>query len=155
MSTFAERLCVVALGVTDDGTKVPLGLVKGATENTTVVTGLLEDLRDRELDVTRHCLSPSTGPKALRSAVCRIFDKPVIARCQLRKIRNVEDHLPEGQPGGQVIEAADVLGTMSSPRDLRRRARVGAGDPRNVSLEERADLAQVQGPATSAASPWS
>lgn len=92
---FAEHLCVVALGVTDDGTKVPLGLVEGATENTTVVTGLLEDLRDRGLDVTRPVLVCIDGAKALRSAVCRIFDKPVIARCQLHKIRNVEDHLPE------------------------------------------------------------
>ena len=35
---FAEHLCVVALGITVDGTKVPLGLVEGSTENTTVVT---------------------------------------------------------------------------------------------------------------------
>lgn len=92
---FAEHLCVVALGVTNDGTKVPLGLVEGATENTTVVTGLLEDLRDRGLDVTRPVLVCIDGAKALRSAVRRIFDRPVIQRCQLHKIRNVEDHLPE------------------------------------------------------------
>ncbi len=92
---FAEHLCVVALGVTTDGTKVPLGLAEGATENTTVVTGLLEDLRDRGLDVTRPVLVCIDGAKALRSAVRRIFDKPVIQRCQLHKIRNVEDHLPE------------------------------------------------------------
>ena len=92
---FAEHLCVVALGVTADGTKVPLGLVEGATENTTVVTGLLEDLRERGLDVTRPVLVCIDGAKALRSAVRRIFDKPVIQRCQLHKIRNVEDHLPE------------------------------------------------------------
>ena len=35
---FAEHLCVVALGIGIDGTKHPLGLVEGDTENTTVVT---------------------------------------------------------------------------------------------------------------------
>jgi hypothetical protein len=33
----AEHTCVVALGITLDGTKVPLALAEGATENATVV----------------------------------------------------------------------------------------------------------------------
>src|SRR5512133_3143888 len=33
----ADHTCLVALGITLDGTKVPLGLVEGATENATVV----------------------------------------------------------------------------------------------------------------------
>ena len=33
----AEHTCVVALGITIDGTKIPLALAEGATENTTVV----------------------------------------------------------------------------------------------------------------------
>jgi len=35
------------------------------------------------------------GAKALRAAVTRVFDHPVIQRCQLHKIRNVADKLPE------------------------------------------------------------
>ncbi len=50
---FGEHLCVVALGIGIDGTKHPLGLVEGSTENTTVVTDLLTGLRDRGLDTTR------------------------------------------------------------------------------------------------------
>ena len=50
---FGEHLCVVALGIGIDGTKYPLGLVEGSTENTTVVTDLLTDLRERGLDTTR------------------------------------------------------------------------------------------------------
>ena len=34
---FAEYLCVVALGIDIDGTKVPLALVEGSTENATLV----------------------------------------------------------------------------------------------------------------------
>ena len=37
----AEHCCVVALGITIDGTKVPLGLAEGATENPSVVTDLM------------------------------------------------------------------------------------------------------------------
>ena len=38
---FADHLCVVALGISIDGTKVPLGVVEGSTENATVVKALL------------------------------------------------------------------------------------------------------------------
>src|SRR5688500_15590341 len=53
---FAEHLCVVALGIGIDGTKHPLGVVEGSTENATVVKSLLTGLRDRGLDVTRPIL---------------------------------------------------------------------------------------------------
>jgi putative transposase len=92
---FAEHLCVVALGITIDGTKVPLGLVEGSTENATVVKALLADLRERGLDVTRPVLVVIDGAKALATAVREVFDHPVVQRCQLHKIRNLEGHLPK------------------------------------------------------------
>jgi putative transposase len=92
---FAEYLCVVALGISIDGTKVPLGVVEGSTENATVVKALLTDLRARGLDVTRPVLIVIDGAKALAAAVREVFDHPVIQRCQLHKIRNVEGHLDQ------------------------------------------------------------
>jgi putative transposase len=91
----AEHCCVVALGITIDGTKVPLGLAEGATENATVVTDLLANLRDRGLEVTRPLLVVIDGAKALRRAVTDVFDHPVVQRCQLHKLRNVTDRLPD------------------------------------------------------------
>jgi transposase-like protein len=91
----AEHCCVVALGITIDGTKLPLGLVEGATENATVVTDLLSGLRDRGLEVTRPILVVIDGAKALRRAVADVFDHPVVQRCQLHKLRNVGDRLPD------------------------------------------------------------
>jgi putative transposase len=79
----AEHTCVVALGITGDGTKVPLGLAEGATENTSVVTDLLVGLRERGLDTTRPILVVIDGAKALRRAVTDVFDHPVVQRCQL------------------------------------------------------------------------
>jgi putative transposase len=92
---FGEHLCVVALGIGLDGTKHPLGLAEGSTENTTVVTDLLTGLRERGLDTSRAIFVGIDGGKALRAAVVRVFDHPVIARCQLHKIRNVADKLPD------------------------------------------------------------
>ena len=46
---FADHLCVVALGIDIEGTKHPLALVEGSTENTTLVRGLLVGLRERGL----------------------------------------------------------------------------------------------------------
>jgi transposase-like protein len=92
---FAEHLCVVALGIGIDGVKHPLAVVEGSTENATLVTDLCVGLRERGLDVTRPILAVLDGSKALRRAVLDVFDKPVIARCQLHKLRNVTDKLPE------------------------------------------------------------
>jgi putative transposase len=91
----AEHTCVVALGITLDGTKVPLGLAEGATENATVVRDLLAGLRERGLEVTRPVLVVIDGARALRRAVADVFDHPVIQRCQLHKLRNVTDRLPD------------------------------------------------------------
>jgi putative transposase len=92
---FGEHVCVVALGITIDGTKVPLAIEEGSTENATLVRSLIVGLRERGLDVTRPILAVLDGSKALVRAVQDVFDSPVIARCQLHKIRNVRDRLPE------------------------------------------------------------
>jgi putative transposase len=92
---FGQSVCIVALGIDEQGTKHPLALVEGSTENATVVTDLLVGLRERGLDVTRPILVGIDGAKALYRAVIDVFDHPVIQRCQLHKIRNVADRLPE------------------------------------------------------------
>ena len=63
---FGDHLCVVALGIGIDGTKHPLAVVEGSTENTTVVTDLLTGLRARGLDTSRPVLVVIDGAKALR-----------------------------------------------------------------------------------------
>ena len=92
---FANHLCVVALGVSIDGTKIPLAVVEGDTENATVVKDLLVNLRERGLNMTRPILCVLDGAKALATAVNAVFDRPLIQRCQLHKIRNVQAKLPK------------------------------------------------------------
>jgi putative transposase len=92
----AEHCCVVALAILADGTKLPVGLWLGDTQNTTVVTHLLADLHDRGLDASRGLLVVIDGVKALHRAVRKVFgEAALIQRCTIHKRRNVTDHLPE------------------------------------------------------------
>jgi len=92
---FGEHTCVVALGIGIDGTKHPLAVEEGSTENATLVTDLIIGLRERGLDVTKPILAVLDGAKALSRAVKDVSGKPLIHRCQQHKIRNVRDRLPE------------------------------------------------------------
>src|SRR5207344_2854631 len=89
------RCCVVCLGVSTDGIKVPLGLWDGSTENKTVAAHLLSDLVHRGLDVEQGVLVVLDGSKALRAAVREVFGPVPVQRCVRHKERNVLEHLPE------------------------------------------------------------
>lgn len=126
---FADHLCVVALGIDIDGSKHPLAVVEGSTENTTLVRGLLVGLRDRGLDTTKPILAVLDGAKALAAAVKEVFAQPVIARCQIHKVRNVGDHLPKRMRGpvatrmrqayraGSALEAEALLTALAKELD--------------------------------------
>jgi putative transposase len=93
-----EHLLVVALGVTDDGTKVPLGVVEGSTENAAVCGRLVADLVDRGLDADRGILFVIDGGKALKKAISAAFGpKALVQRCRRHKERNILGHLPEAE----------------------------------------------------------
>lgn len=89
------RCCVVALGITTDGVKVPLGLWDGSTENKIVTAHLLAALIARGLEVEQGVLVVLDGSEALRAAVNDVFGPVPVQRCIRHKERNVLDHLPE------------------------------------------------------------
>ena len=95
-----ERTHVVALGITTQGVKIPLGLWEGSTENTTIVRTLLADLVDRGLDPEQGILFVIDGGKALRRAIRDVFGEAPVQRCVRHKERNVTDHLPERERPG-------------------------------------------------------
>jgi transposase-like protein len=95
---FAGHSVLIALGVTIDGTKTPLGIWAGSTENTVVVTELLSNLVTRGLRVEHSMLFVIDGGKAIRKALRDVFgDRAIVQRCQVHKARNVRDHLPEAR----------------------------------------------------------
>jgi putative transposase len=95
-----KQVLVVALGIESSGKKQVLGLWQGATENTTVVKELLEDLVARGLHPERRYLFVIDGAKALRAAIERVFGaRAEVQRCQIHKRRNVKEHLPKSAQG--------------------------------------------------------
>ena len=70
---FADACCVVALAIGADGTKVPVGLWLGDTENKTVVTALLADLVDRGLNTDGGLLVVIDGRQSPRHRGGKVF----------------------------------------------------------------------------------
>ncbi len=92
----ADRTHVVALGISTEGVKIPLGLWEGSTENATLARTLLADLVDRGLDPEQAILFVIDGGKALRRAIRDVFgERALVHRCHRHKERNVVDLLPE------------------------------------------------------------
>ena len=89
------RTNIVALGITTEGVKIPLGLWEGSTENATVATALLSDLVERGLDPEQGILFVIDGSKALRKAIRQVFGEVPVQRCIRHKERNVLEHLAE------------------------------------------------------------
>jgi putative transposase len=77
----ADRVHVVALGITTDGVKIPLGLWEGSTENATLARTLLADLVDRGLDPEQAILSSSMAARrcAEQSRTCSASTRSCIA----------------------------------------------------------------------------
>jgi len=93
-----EHCIVVALGIDKTGAKHALGLWDGSTENATVCQSLLADLQSRGLRTDRSVLVILDGSKALHKAVTQMLGSAaLIHRCHVHKLRNILDHLPEGQ----------------------------------------------------------
>jgi putative transposase len=95
------RTNIVALGITTEGVKIPLGLWEGSTENAIVATALLSDLVERGLDPEQGMLFVIDGSKALRKAIWDVFgERAAVQRCVRHKERNVLEHLPERDRAG-------------------------------------------------------
>lgn len=93
---FKGQNLVVAIGIDASGRKLVLGLRQGATENAAVVGALLGELMERGLDFTAPRLYIVDGSKAIRAAIRNYAgDAAFVQRCQVHKIRNVVEHVPE------------------------------------------------------------
>lgn len=96
--TFADDTMVIALGVTEEGTKRFLGFVETGTENERVLSGFLGSLTDRGLDASEGLLVIIDGSKGLRAAVHRVFGRQgVVQRCAWHKRENVVSYLGKEQ----------------------------------------------------------
>src|SRR6267142_2732477 len=120
---FGGDCLVAAIGIDVQGRKHVLGIWHAATENSTVVKGLLEDLVSRGLESERKMLVVLDGAKALRKAVRLVLgEEALVQRCRIHKLRNVLDQLPEQtktQVGWRLRRAWDKKDPQKAERALR------------------------------------
>ena len=124
----AERTHVVALGITTEGVKIPLGLWEGSTENATLARTLLADLVDRGLDPEQAIMFVIDGAKALRRAIHDVFgEHALVHRCHRHKERNVCDLLPE-RDRDQVRARIRAAWSLTEPELAKQRLELLAGE---------------------------
>jgi len=114
-----NQTMVVAVGITDDNQKVPLGLIAGDTENSNVVKDLLTSITGRGFT-----LAVLDGGKALRKAVKSLWGESVlIQRCWIHKLRNVKDYIPETNHGQLWRRMKKMMG-LNSPAEAEKSSRL-------------------------------
>jgi transposase-like protein len=97
---FGTDEMVIALGVTVEGRKIPLGFVQTGTENERVGREMLEGLLERGVKIADGLLCVIDGSKGLRKALYEVLGgKVLVQRCQWHKRENVIGYLPKGMQG--------------------------------------------------------
>ena len=126
-----------ALGVTTDGTKVPLGATEGPTETQHLVERLLGELDARGLDTTDVLWLTDGGGPVLRGVERHTGGRSVTQRCVVHKARNVTRD-------GMSEEERVALGRALVRQQLRWPVAVV---PRREAIgsTQLADLCEVQG----------
>lgn len=87
---------IIALGITMEGEKIPLGFIETGTENGTVCKEFIEKLQRRGLNTDNEILFIIDGSKGISSGIkSALGNKAVIQRCQWHKRENVVAYLPK------------------------------------------------------------
>ena len=111
----AGQTVVVTLGITIDGTKVPLGIWLGSTENSRVCTAMLQDLLERGLRVDASILCVVDGGKGIRKALVDVLgDLAVIQRLCLLFIHPRAPNLISLRSAGTMLAGCLRLFALSS-----------------------------------------
>lgn len=89
---------VLALGITAQGVKVPLGFVQSTNEHHQPCVDLFKDLLKRGLQFNDGLLCVVDGAKGFRKAISLVFgNQAVIQRCQWHKRENVLSYFAKDQ----------------------------------------------------------
>ena len=89
---------IIALGITVEGEKIPIGFVQAATENERVCRQFIGSLINRDLNYDKGLLCIIDGSKGLYAALTKALSGyVVIQRCQWHKRENVMSYLPKNK----------------------------------------------------------
>ena len=126
---YAGETMIVALGITEDGTKRDPRPAAGRDRERRCLRGAAGGPAGRGLDTGQPTLLVLDGSKALHAAVTRVWGtNAVIQRCQVHKKRNVKAHVPEKHHAelDRQLSAAYQETTTRRPRRRWRRRRGGS-----------------------------
>lgn len=150
---FKGESLIVAIGIDRLGNKLVLGLVQGATENASVVGDLFQQLEGRGLDFSRPLLYVIDGSRALHAAIQRhAGDAAFLQRCQVHKLRNVAEYMPEAERARlrfrmrgayATPEASDARNSLYKLHDELMRSNPSAADSLSEGLEETLTLQEL------------
>jgi len=126
--SFGDHTLVGALGVTLDGTKVPLGVVEGSTENAAVCTRLVSDLAARGLDATRGMLFVVDGGKAIAKAVDDVYGHQVLL-VAMPAATHAEYAAALGITRSRVTQMSDLRQSLTSENSLSPKPDQSSGTP--------------------------
>ena len=94
--SLADEQMIIALGVTDEGQKIPLTVIQSSSEHSKPIAQMLRELTERGLRYEDGILAVIDGSKGISKAVQEVFaSKVVIQRCQWHKRENVVSYLSE------------------------------------------------------------
>lgn len=89
-----KELMFIAVGITLEGRKIPLGLAQMGTENEKSISEFLTGLKERGFKTSEGLLAVIDGSKGIYAAVAKTFrNEVVIQRCQWHKRENVVSYL--------------------------------------------------------------
>jgi len=87
---------VIAIGITIEGKKMPLGFIETSTENGSVCKDFINELKQRGLNTEQEILFVIDGAQGLHKGIKAVMgDKAIIQRCQWHKRENVLSYLPK------------------------------------------------------------
>jgi transposase-like protein len=92
----ARQQMIIAMGITESGQKVILGLLQTTTENAQAIGQLFCNLKERGMQYRQGLLFVIDGAKGLRKAIEEQFgNKAIVQRCSWHKRENVLSYLAE------------------------------------------------------------
>lgn len=114
-SEYAGKAIVGALGITDKGIKIPLGIREGDTENHVIVKDLLASMIERGFAFAcDQLLAVIDGGKALKKGLKDVFgDRILIQRCWIHKLRNLKSYTSENIHGQIHWRMKKLMGLVS------------------------------------------
>lgn len=139
--SFGGEQIIIALGVTEQGQKIPLEFIQAHSEKAEPVAAMLRRLKSRGVNV-EQVLYIVDGSKGFRKAIKQVCgDEALIQRCTWHKLENIKSYLAEQEHHQVISDYYHALGKEDYEQakeellNLEERLRIGNEAAANSLLE--------------------